>query len=184
MWQFGRVRSTFFPVSCALLSMYRLWPSLLFQLGVSSLQEDLYSSWEVDLFTPNILLYKNVKRCIDLTTGQSPGCARERERVGQELRRMETTQVICSKLKSQFSSLNSQVSCLQSPVSSLIYWKSTLGIYALAGECSWRLWTTGPGCIGEKQDVLTVCPTVVGFLQKHHARKTSLLSGWKSTTCK
>jgi hypothetical protein len=25
---------------------------------------------------------------------------------------------------------------------------------------------------------------VVGFLQKHHARKTSFSSAWKSTTCK
>jgi hypothetical protein len=31
-----------------------------------------------------------------------------------------------------------------------------MGIYALAGECSWRHLTTGPGCIGEKQDVIRV----------------------------
>jgi hypothetical protein len=49
-----------------------------------------------------------------------------------------------------------------------------MGIHALAGECSWRHLTTGPGCIGEKQDVIRVCSAVVGFLQKHHARKTSL----------
>lgn len=48
--------------------------------------------------------------------------------------------------------------------------------------CSWRHLTTGPGCIGEKQDVIRVCTAVVG-LQKH-ARKTSLSSQWKSTTCK
>ncbi|KRY95960.1 hypothetical protein T11_17459 [Trichinella zimbabwensis] len=29
-----------------------------------------------------------------------------------------------------------------------------MGIYALAGECSWRHLTTSPGCIGEKQDVI------------------------------
>jgi hypothetical protein len=28
-----------------------------------------------------------------------------------------------------------------------------------------------------KQDAITVCSAVVGFLQKYHARKTSLLSG-------
>jgi hypothetical protein len=31
-----------------------------------------------------------------------------------------------------------------------------MGIYALAGECSWRHLTTSPGCIGEKQDVIRV----------------------------
>jgi hypothetical protein len=35
-----------------------------------------------------------------------------------------------------------------------------------------------------KTNVIRVCLAVVGFLQKHHARKTSLLLGWKSTTCK
>jgi hypothetical protein len=55
-----------------------------------------------------------------------------------------------------------------------------MDIYALAGECSWRHLATGPGCIGEKQDVFS-CG---GLLAKHHARKTSLSSGWKSSTCK
>jgi hypothetical protein len=50
-----------------------------------------------------------------------------------------------------------------------------MGIYTLSGECSWRHLTTGPGCIGEKQDVIRVCSAVVGFLQKHHARKISLV---------
>jgi hypothetical protein len=56
-----------------------------------------------------------------------------------------------------------------------------MGIYALAGECRWRHLTTSPGCVGEKQDVIRVSSAVVGFLKKHHARKTSLSSGWKST---
>jgi hypothetical protein len=54
-----------------------------------------------------------------------------------------------------------------------------MGIYVLAGECSWRYLTTGPGCIRGKQDIIRVCSAVVGFLQKHHARKASLSSGWK-----
>jgi hypothetical protein len=48
--------------------------------------------------------------------------------------------------------------------------------YTLSRECSWRHLTTDPGCIGEKQDVIRVCSAVVGFLQKHHAKKTSLSS--------
>jgi hypothetical protein len=58
-----------------------------------------------------------------------------------------------------------------------------MGIYALAGECSWRHLTTSPGYVGEKQDVIRMGSPVVDFLQKH-ARKTSLSSEWKSTTCK
>ena len=73
---------------------------------------------------------------------------------------------------------------IKSQILGLIYWKAAMGIYAHTGECSWRHLTTSPGCIWEKQDVIRVCSTVVGFLQKHHARKTSLSSGWKSTTCK
>jgi hypothetical protein len=41
-----------------------------------------------------------------------------------------------------------------------------MDIYALTVECSWRDLTTGPGCIGEKRDVIRVCSAVVGFLQK------------------
>jgi hypothetical protein len=31
-----------------------------------------------------------------------------------------------------------------------------MGIYALAGECSWRHLTTGPGCVEENQNVISV----------------------------
>jgi hypothetical protein len=81
--------------------------------------------------------------------------------------------------KKKKDSLSDQGSSLKSRV----YWKATMGIYVLDEECSWRHLTTSPGCIREKQDIIRVCLAVVGFLQKY-LRKTSLLSGWKSTTCK